>query len=149
MGVCDILRGRLLAGGQMGDDDVFTDDPLGVYLSAVRGVPAMDQAEEIACIEHVKARDDMSETARKRLVEANLGLVVSLAERHRHERIHILDLIEKGNEGLLHATEDLTDYLPGSFSAHATIFIERALVQAGKTELLVQSVHAPRSPRFD
>ena len=54
----------------MGDDAVFTDDPLGFYLSVVRRVPAMDQAEEIACIEHVKARDDMSEAARKRLIEA-------------------------------------------------------------------------------
>ena len=118
----------------MGDDAVFTDDPLGFYLSAVRRVPAMDQAEEIACIEHVKARDDMSEAARKRLIEANLGLVVSLAERYRDERIHILDLIQKGNEGLLHATENLTDCLSGSFSTHATIFVERALIEAGKTD---------------
>ena len=65
----------------MGDDAVFIDDPLGAYLFAVRQVPAMDQAEEIACIEHVKARDDMSEVARKRLIEANLGLVVSLHTR--------------------------------------------------------------------
>lgn len=41
----------------MGDDAVFIDDPLGAYLFAVRQVPAMDQAEEIACIEHVKARE--------------------------------------------------------------------------------------------
>ena len=116
----------------MGDDAVFIDGPLGAYLFAVRGVPAMDQAEEIACIE--KARDDMSEAARKRLIEANLGLVVSLAERHRDERINILDLIQKGNEGLLHATENLTDCLPGSFSTHATIFVERALIEAGKTD---------------
>jgi hypothetical protein len=47
----------------MGDDATFIDDPLGAYLFAVRQVPAMDQAEEIACIEHVKARDDMSEAA--------------------------------------------------------------------------------------
>ena len=118
----------------MGDDAVFTDDPLGVYLSAVREVPAMDQAEEIACIEDVKARNDMFEAARKRLIEANLGLVVSLAERHRDERIHILDLIQKGNEGLLQATENLTGCLPGSFSTHATIFIERALIEAEKTD---------------
>jgi DNA-directed RNA polymerase sigma subunit (sigma70/sigma32) len=73
----------------------------------------------------------MSEAARKRLIEANLGLVVSLVERHRDEGIHILDLIQKGNEGLLHATENLTDSLPGSFSTHATIFVERALIEAG------------------
>ena len=57
----------------------------------------MERAEEIACIEHVRAADDMAEAAQKRLVEANLELVVSLAERHRSERIHILDLIQKGN----------------------------------------------------
>ena len=82
----------------------------------------------------MKARDDMSEAARKRLIEANLGLVVSLAERHRDGRVHILDLLEKGNEGLLHATDKLTDCLPGSFSTHATIFIERALIEAEKTD---------------
>ena len=65
----------------MGDDAIFTDDPLGVYLSQVRLVPAMDQAEEIACIEHVKARDDMSEAARKRLIEANLGLDTPIRRR--------------------------------------------------------------------
>jgi RNA polymerase primary sigma factor len=90
----------------------------------------LGRAEEIVCIEHVRAADDKAEAARKRLVEANLALVVSLAERHRSERIHILDLIERGNQGLLQAAESLTDCIPHSFASHATAFIERALIEA-------------------
>jgi RNA polymerase primary sigma factor len=108
----------------------YDDDPLRVYLAELRRIPALDRAEEIACIEHVRAGDELAETARTRLVEANLQLVVSLAERYRNQRIHILNLIEKGNEGLLHAVENLTDCVPDSFAAHATQFIERALVDA-------------------
>src|SRR5215831_12823027 len=80
----------------------------------------MDRAEEIACMEHVRARNEIAEAATKCLVEANLGLVVTHAERHRSEHIHILDLIVKGNEGLLHAVQGLVDHTPDSFAPHAT-----------------------------
>ena len=116
------------------DDAVFCDDPLGFYLAAVSRIPPLDQTEEISCIEHVRAKDEMAEPCRKRLVEANLQLVVTLAERYLNERIHILDLIQKGNDGLLHATQSLADCPPGSFAAHATKFIECALVEAAKLD---------------
>jgi RNA polymerase primary sigma factor len=119
--------------GDAGDAALF-DDPLRVYLTELARIPPLDRPEEITCIEHVRAKDDMAESCRKRLVEANLQLVVTLAERHHDERFHILELIEKGNEGLLHAAESLNDCSPGSFSTHATKFIERALIDAARTD---------------
>lgn len=117
----------------MSDDyTAFCDDPMRVYLAELARIPPLDRAEEITCIEHVRAKDDMAESCRKRLVEANLQLVVTLAERHQSERAHILDLVEKGNEGLLRATQSLTDCPPGSFSTYAKNFIERALIDAAK-----------------
>ena len=79
----------------------FTDDPEGLYLSEVQKVPPLGPDEEVRCLHHVRAGDEQAEAARKRLVEANLHLVASIAERYRNDHIHFLDLIVKGNEGLL------------------------------------------------
>src|SRR5258708_12495025 len=117
-------------------------------------IPALDRAQEIACIEHVRAGDEMAEAARVRLVEANLYLVVSLAERYRTERLHILDLIQKGNEGLMRAVQALTDSSPDSFAPHASRLVECALPQPPKSAPThpqppppsPQSRHLPPSP---
>ena len=91
----------------MGESINWSDDPLQVYLSAFSEVPPLEKSEETACIDHVRAGDEMADMARKRLVEANLHLVVSRAEHYRHGNIHILDLIEQGNAGLLLAVQGL------------------------------------------
>jgi len=114
----------------MDENRVWSDDPLQVYLTLVGQIPPLDIAEETACIDHVRAGGEAAEAAVKRLVEANLQLVVSLAERYRGHQIYVLDLIERGNEGLMRAVQGLTDHVPESFSAHATPFIERALAEA-------------------
>jgi len=111
----------------MVDDAEFSDDPLQAYLAALRRVPTLGRDEEAACIQHVRVGDETAGAAKRRLVETNLHLVVILAERHRSERLDILDLIEKGNEGLQRAVQTLTDCPPDSFAAHATKLIERAL----------------------
>lgn len=72
----------------------------------------------------------MAEAAANRLMEANLLLVVSIAERFQNDRIHILDLIQRGNEGLLRAVQSLSDGCAESFSAYATGHIERAIAEA-------------------
>lgn len=72
----------------------------------------------------------MAEAAASRLTEANLLLVVSIAERYKNDRIHVLDLIQRGNEGLLRAVQSISDNRDESFSAYATGFIERALEEA-------------------
>jgi DNA-directed RNA polymerase sigma subunit (sigma70/sigma32) len=115
----------------VGDDAVYTDDdPLDVYLSQLQQIPPLGRAEEIDCIEHVLAGDQMAETAGRRLIQANLLLVVSIAERYRNDQFHLLDLIQKGNDGLMLAVDNLRDSKPDQFLAHATNHIERAIAEA-------------------
>ena len=111
-------------------DALSFDDPLRLYVGELRKIHPLSRDEEIACIQHVRARDEIAESAGKRLAEANLLLVVSIAERYQNDRIHILHLIQKGNEGLLRAVQTLSDSCQDSFSAHATDHIERAIAEA-------------------
>ena len=114
----------------LNDDALFADDPLAVYLSELHRIPPLSRDEEMDCIDHVRAGDQMAESAGKRLAEANLLLVVSIAERYRNDHIHMLDLIQKGNDGLLRAVQTLSDNCHDSFSAYATGHIERAIAEA-------------------
>jgi len=109
------------------DDHKFIDDPEGLYLSEVLKIPPLSPDEEIRCLQHVRAGDEQAEPARKRLVEAHLNLVVSIAERNRNDQIHFLDLIVKGNDGLMGAVQSFGDSGEDSFSAYATACIERAI----------------------
>jgi len=114
----------------MDDDHAFVDDPVGLYLAEVRKVPRLSRDEEIRCLQHFRAGDQRAEAAGKRLVEGNLHLVVSIAERYRNDRIYFLDLIQKGNDGLLGAVRTFSDSGEVSFSAYATAHIERAIEEA-------------------
>jgi DNA-directed RNA polymerase sigma subunit (sigma70/sigma32) len=111
-------------------DTVFVDDPLQTYLNEVQRIPPLGRAEELECIRHVVAGDELAQTARTRLVEASLHLVVSIASRYKNERVHILDLIEKGNEGLIRAIETLPEQPVDPFSMHAVSYVERAIAGA-------------------
>jgi RNA polymerase primary sigma factor len=111
-------------------DSLFSEDPLRVYLAELNRVPPLDRAEEMECIQHIRAGDEQAEEAGKRLVEANLRLVVTIAERHAHDQIHILDLIQDGNCGLVTAIHTLRESLADDFAMHATPFIERAISEA-------------------
>jgi RNA polymerase primary sigma factor len=106
------------------------DDPVAVYLAALKSVPSLDREEEIECIQHVRAGDEQAEKARQRLVEANLQLVVTIAERYPRDKMHLLDLIQEGNNGLLTATQTLHESWVDNFSIHATPLIERAISEA-------------------
>ena len=113
------------------DDDVeYDDDPWRVYLREVQRVPPLGRVEEVDCIEHVRAGGPMAESARTRLVEANLHLVVSIAERYRNHHVHILDLIAKGNEGLMRAVREVGDSGHDQFLAHMTTHIQSAIEEA-------------------
>ena len=112
------------------DDHKFIDDPEGLYLSEVLKIPPLSPDEEIRCLQHVRAGDEQAEPARKRLVEAHLNLVVSIAERNRSERIHFLELIVEGNGGLMRAIQSFDDSLEKSFSAYATACIEHTIAVA-------------------
>jgi RNA polymerase primary sigma factor len=112
-----------------GDRPVF-DDPLDVYLAELKNVPPLDSKEEMECIRHVRAGDEQAEKAGQRLVEANLHLVVTIAERYPRNKMYILDLIQEGNRGLLTAIQTLRDSSAENFPIHATPLIERAISKA-------------------
>lgn len=103
------------------------DDPVQFYLREVCVTPPLTMQEEIELSQHVLAHDEQAESAGKRLIEANLAMVVAVAKQHRSAGIHVLDLIQKGNEGLLVALKTLADR---SFSAHAAECVERAISNA-------------------
>jgi RNA polymerase primary sigma factor len=111
------------------NDQPYVDEPVKVYLSEVDKIPPLTRAEEILCIQHLRAGDPEAESARTRLVEANLYLVVAIAERYLKNDVHILDLIQRGNEGLLHALQALRDDDPVSFAEQATPHIEKAITR--------------------
>ncbi len=106
------------------------NDPLRFYLRELDTVRPLTKDEETDLLEHVRAQDEQAESAAKRLIEANLSLVVSIAERHRSPGIHMLDLIQEGNKGLLAAVETFTARSGDSFSAHATTRVEDAVLRA-------------------
>ena len=118
----------------MDNETLYSDDPVQVYLTEVSKVPPLSRDEEIRCVQHVRAGDEQAEAAERRLVEANLPLVVSIAERYRNlGSVHMLDLIEQGNEGLLQAVQAFRDSSEDEFATYATPHIELAIAEAART----------------
>ena len=127
------------------DDQLkFVDDPLGLYLDVVAKVPPLRREEELRCIQHLRARDRQAESASKRLLEANLNLVVSIAEGYPNKGIHILDLIECGNAGLLAALQNFGESADDNFPAHATPCIEHAIAE--RIASIKESASIPHIP---
>ena len=83
--------------------------------------------EETDLLQHVRTQDEQAQSAGDRLIEANLSLVVSIAERHSSTGIHMLDLIQKGNEGLRIALTTFPGSSNDNFSSHAATCIEYAV----------------------
>ena len=108
---------------------LYDDDPVEVYLHEIGTVPPLTKDEEIDLLQHVRAHDQQAESAGKRLLEANLRLVVSIAERHASAGVHMLNLIQQGNEGLLLALKTFAGSSSDSFSAHAAACIELAILK--------------------
>ena len=88
--------------GDAGHDEgaILTDDPVKVYLKEIGTVPLLSSEEELELAKRVVEGD---EKAKKRLSEANLRLVVSIAKRYLGRGMHFLDLIQEGNLGLMKA----------------------------------------------
>jgi RNA polymerase primary sigma factor len=113
------------------DDDILKgvniDDPVRMYLKEIGKVPLLSANEEI---ELAKRMQDGDEEAKKRLAEANLRLVVSIAKRYVGRGMLFLDLIQEGNLGLIKAVEKF-DYTKGfKFSTYATWWIRQAITRA-------------------
>ena len=108
-------------------EGIALDDPVRMYLKEIGRVPLLTAEEEIALARRMEAGD---ETARHRLEEANLRLVVSIAKRYVGRGMLFLDLIQEGNLGLLKAVEKF-DYSKGyKFSTYATWWIRQAITRA-------------------
>lgn len=108
-------------------DSITIDDPVKVYLKEIGRVPLLTPEEEIDLAIRITEGD---EKAKKRLSEANLRLVVSIAKRYLGRGMQFLDLIQEGNLGLIKAVEKF-DYTKGfKFSTYATWWIRQAITRA-------------------
>ena len=111
----------------VGADGVAIDDPVKVYLKEIGRVPLLTPDEEVDLAVRISNGD---EAAKKRLSEANLRLVVSIAKRYLGRGMQFLDLIQEGNLGLIKAVEKF-DYTKGfKFSTYATWWIRQAITRA-------------------
>ena len=108
-------------------EGVSIEDPVRMYLKEIGKVPLLTAEEEI---ELAKRMEQGDEEAKKRLAEANLRLVVSIAKRYVGRGMRFLDLIQEGNLGLIKAVEKF-DYRKGyKFSTYATWWIRQAITRA-------------------
>ena len=108
-------------------EGVGIDDPVRMYLKEIGRVPLLSAEEEIQLAKRMEEGD---EEAKRRLAEANLRLVVSIAKRYVGRGMLFLDLIQEGNLGLIKAVEKF-DYIKGfKFSTYATWWIRQAITRA-------------------
>lgn len=107
-------------------EGVSTEDPVRMYLKEIGNVPLLSTEEEIELAKKVEQGD---EEAKKKLTEANLRLVVSIAKKYVGRGMPFLDLIQEGNMGLMKAV-DKFDYSKGyKFSTYATWWIRQAITR--------------------
>ena len=112
---------------ELSAEGVALDDPVKAYLKEIGRVPLLTPEEEIELAIRIADND---EKAKKRLAEANLRLVVSIAKRYVGRGMQFLDLIQEGNLGLIKAV-DKFDYTKGfKFSTYATWWIRQAITRA-------------------
>jgi RNA polymerase primary sigma factor len=108
-------------------EGISIDDPVRMYLKEIGRVPLLTADEEIKLAQRMEEGD---EEAKRRLAEANLRLVVSIAKRYVGRGMLFLDLIQEGNLGLIKAVEKF-DYNKGyKFSTYATWWIRQAITRA-------------------
>ena len=113
--------------GSDSSETVSIDDPVKVYLKEIGRVPLLTPEEEVELAIKINEGDIQ---AKKRLSEANLRLVVSIAKRYLGRGMQFLDLIQEGNLGLIKAVEKF-DYTKGfKFSTYATWWIRQAITRA-------------------
>ncbi len=111
-------------------EGISVEDPVRMYLKEIGKVPLLTAEEEIKLSKQMEEGGEAGEAARKRLAEANLRLVVSIAKRYVGRGMQFLDLIQEGNLGLIKAVEKY-DYTKGfKFSTYATWWIRQAITRA-------------------
>ncbi len=111
-------------------EGVSIEDPVRMYLKEIGKVPLLTAEEEIELSKQMEEGGEVGKQAQKRLAEANLRLVVSIAKRYVGRGMLFLDLIQEGNLGLIKAVEKY-DYRKGfKFSTYATWWIRQAITRA-------------------
>ncbi len=109
-------------------------DPTGLYLNEIGVSPLLTASEEVKFARRIKKGD---ESARHRMIESNLRLVVKIARRYINRGLPLLDLIEEGNLGLIHAVKKFDPERGFRFSTYATWWIrqtiERAIMNQSRT----------------
>jgi len=108
-------------------EGVSIDDPVKVYLKEIGSFPLLSLEEEVELAERILKGDDL---AKKKLAEANLRLVVSIAKRYVGRGMLFLDLIQEGNLGLIKAVEKFDHTKGFKFSTYATWWIRQAITRA-------------------
>ena len=114
-------------------------DPVRAYLREIGRVPLLTAAEEVALAKRIERNDPR---ARRRLIEANLRLVISIARRYTNSGVPLIDLIQEGNLGLMRAAEKF-DWRRGThFGTYATWWIRQAISRAAGEQSRL--IHLPR-----
>lgn len=108
-------------------EGIAIDDPVKIYLKEIGRVPLLSPDEEIELAKRMAQGD---QAAKKRLSEANLRLVVSIAKRYGGRGMQFLDLIQEGNLGLIKAVEKFDHTKGFKFSTYATWWIRQAITRA-------------------
>ena len=121
-------------------NDFFSDDLVGQYLAEIGKIPLLteEEVEELAI-----RKDNGDKEAHRKLVEANLRLVVHTAKKYTHSKMHILDLIQDGNLGLIKAVERFDVSKGYKFSTYALWWIRQAIIRGSvdKAYLIRIPVH--------
>jgi len=107
--------------------DHSVDDPVRMYLREIGKIPLLTTEEEVELAQLIEKKDV---EAKRRLTEANLRLVVSIAKRYMGRGLLFLDLIQEGNLGLIRAVEKFDYRLGYKFSTYATWWIRQAVTRA-------------------
>ncbi len=119
-------------------ESIGMDDPVKIYLKEIGHVPLLTAEEETQLAQRMRAGDS---NAKKRLIEANLRLVVSIAKRYVGRGMQFLDLIQEGNLGLIKAVEKF-DYTKGfKFATYATCWIRRSITRVIAAQARTISIH--------
>ncbi|MBI5555435.1 MAG: sigma-70 family RNA polymerase sigma factor [Elusimicrobia bacterium] len=105
---------------------VVNDNTLKIYLKQVRKLPLISNEELIKLANRLKKGD---QAARRRMIEGNLRLVISIAKKYREQGLSFLDLIEEGNIGLMRAVEKF-NYRKGYFFTYASYWIKQSIARA-------------------
>ena len=128
-----LVRSHLIDEGptreEVADEDIpnLSDDSVRMYLREIGRIPLLSTEEEIKLAKRIEHGDQL---AKKKLTEANLRLVVSIAKKYIGRGLSLLDLIQEGNSGLIRAVEKF-DYKKGfKFSTYATWWVRQAITRA-------------------